>query len=174
LHGFDEFFGYLYHLDAMEDPCHRNYPPALKATVGPRNMIHTWATNVDDQTEQPRCGKVGKQKIEDAGELCPKRMETVDDEILSHALAFVDKARKDGKPFFLWLNPTRMHVFTHLSEKYEAMRTPENGWSISEAGHGAARRHRRRGDAEGEGPRHRERYDPRLHHRQWGRELQLA
>src|SRR5262245_61786260 len=105
LHGFDEFYGYLYHLDAMEDPCHRNYPPALKATVGPRNMVHSWATNVDDATVQPRWGKVGKQKIEDAGELCPKRMETVDDEILANALKFLDKARQDGKPFFLWLNP---------------------------------------------------------------------
>jgi arylsulfatase A-like enzyme len=134
LHGFDEFFGYLYHLDAMEDPCHRNYPPALKATVGPRNMVHSWATDVDDPTVQPRWGKVGKQKIEDAGELCPKRMETVDDEILSHTFAFIDKAKGDGKPFFVWLNPTRMHVVTHLSEKYEHLRTPENGWSIQEAG----------------------------------------
>jgi len=134
LHGFDEFFGYLYHLDAMEDPCHVNYPTALKATVGPRNMLHTWATNVDDPTVQPRWGKVGKQKIEDAGELCPKRMETVDDEILANALKFVDKARQDGKPFFLWLNPTRMHVITHLSEKYQKMRTPENGWTIEEGG----------------------------------------
>ena len=134
LHGFDEFYGYLYHLDAMEDPCHVNYPPQLQATVGPRNMVHTYATDVDDPTVQPRWGKVGKQRIEDAGELCPKRMETVDDEILANALKFVDKARQDGKPFFLWLNPTRMHVVTHLSEKYETMRTPENGWSISEAG----------------------------------------
>jgi len=134
LHGFDEFFGYLYHLDAMEDPCHRNYPPALKATVGPRNMVHSWATNVDDPTVQPRWGKIGKQRLEDAGELCPKRMETVDDEILENALKFLDKARQDGKPFFLWLNPTRMHVVTHLSEKYENTRTPENGWSIQEAG----------------------------------------
>jgi arylsulfatase len=134
LHGFDEFFGYLYHLDAMEDPCHRNYPPALKATVGPRNMVHSWATTVDDATVMPRWGKVGKQRIEDAGEMCPKRMETVDDEILTHAFAFVDKAKQEGKPFFLWLNPTRMHAITHLSDKYEAMRTPENGWSIQEAG----------------------------------------
>src|SRR5262244_2389629 len=134
LHGFDEFFGYLYHLDAMEDPCHPNYPPALKATVGPRNMVHSWATTVDDPTVMPRWGKVGKQRIEDAGELCPKRMETVDDEILANAMKFVDQAKRDGKPFFLWLNPTRMHVITHLSEKYQKMRTPENGWSISEAG----------------------------------------
>jgi arylsulfatase A-like enzyme len=134
VHGFDEFYGYLYHLDAMEDPCHPNYPPALKDTVGPRHMVHSWATNVDDPTDQPRWGKVGKQRIEDAGELCPKRMETVDDEILSNAIAFLDKARKDNKPFFLWLNPTRMHVVTHLSDKYEKMRTPENGWSVEEAG----------------------------------------
>ncbi|HUL13998.1 MAG TPA: arylsulfatase [Methylococcaceae bacterium] len=133
-HGFDEFYGYLYHLDAMEDPCHRNYPPALKTSVGPRNMVHSWATNVDDPTDQPRWGKVGKQKIEDAGELCPKRMETIDDEILANALKFLDKARQDNKPFFLWLNPTRMHVVTHLSDKYENMRTPENGWTIQEAG----------------------------------------
>jgi len=134
VHGFDEFFGYLYHLDAMEDHCHPNYPPALFATVGARNMVHSWATTVDDPAVQPRWGKIGKQKIEDAGELCPKRMETVDDEILAAALSFLDKARRDGKPFFLWLNPTRMHVVTHLSPKYEATRTPENGWSVEEAG----------------------------------------
>jgi arylsulfatase A-like enzyme len=134
VHGFDEFYGYLYHLDAMEDPCHPNYPQALVNTVGPRNMVHSWATTVDDPTVQPRWGKIGKQKIEDAGQLCPKRMETVDDEILSNALAWVEKAHKDGKPFFLWLNPTRMHVITHLSPKYEAMRNSDNGWSIQEAG----------------------------------------
>ena len=134
VHGFDEFFGYLYHLDAMEDPCHPTYPPALKDKVGPRNMVHSWATNVDNATEQPRWGKIGKQKIEDAGPLCPKRMETVDDEILENTIKFMDKARQDGKPFFVWLNPTRMHVVTHLSEKYQKMRTPENGWSIQEAG----------------------------------------
>jgi arylsulfatase A-like enzyme len=134
VHGFDEFFGYLYHLDAMEDPCHPNYPEAAKTTVGPRNVIHSWATTTDDATVDGRWGKVGKQKIEDAGPLCPERMETVDDEILSLALKFTDKAKADGKPFFLWLNPTRMHVVTHLSDKYEKMRTPENGWSISEAG----------------------------------------
>src|SRR5213596_374062 len=122
VHGFDEFFGYLYHLDAMEDPCHPNYPPSAKATVGPRNMVHSWATNVDDATVMPRWGKVGKQKIEDAGELCPKRMETVDDEILAKTMAFIDKAKTDNKPFFCWLNPTRMHIVTHLSDKYEKMR----------------------------------------------------
>jgi len=134
VHGFDEFFGYLYHLDAMEDPCHPNYPQDLRAKVGPRNMVHSWATNVDDASVQPRWGKVGKQKIEDAGELCPKRMETVDDEIRDLALKFIDKAKADGKPFFLWLNPTRMHIVTHLSPKYQALRNATNGWSLQEAG----------------------------------------
>jgi arylsulfatase A-like enzyme len=134
VHGFDEFFGYLYHLDAMEDPCHPNYPQNLLNQVGPRNMVHSWATNTDDVADMPRWGKIGKQKIEDAGALCPDRMETVDDEILAASLKFVDKARADNKPFFLWLNPTRMHVVTHLSPKYQAMRTSENGWTIHEAG----------------------------------------
>jgi arylsulfatase A-like enzyme len=141
VHGFDEFFGYLYHLDAMEDPFHPNYPPALKDTVGPRNLVHSWATNVDDPTVQPRWGKIGKQKIEDAGPLPPHpmagikyNMETVDEAILAFSLDFIDKAKADNKPFFLWLNPTRMHVVTHLSPKYTAMQTPENGWSEEEAG----------------------------------------
>jgi arylsulfatase A-like enzyme len=134
VHGFDEFFGYLYHLDAMEDPAHPNYPQNLLDKVGPRNMVHSWASDVDDPTDMPRWGKVGKQKIEDAGTLYPKRMETVDDEIRDFALNFMDKAKKDGKPFFVWLNPTRMHIVTHLSPKYEATRTSDNGWSEEEAG----------------------------------------
>jgi arylsulfatase A-like enzyme len=134
VHGFDEFFGYLYHLDAMEDPAHPNYPQDLLNVVGPRNMVHSWATEVDDPTEMPRWGKVGKQRIEDAGTLYPKRMETVDDEIRDLAINFMDKAKKDNKPFFVWLNPTRMHIVTHLSPKYEALRNAQNGWSEEEAG----------------------------------------
>jgi arylsulfatase len=134
VHGFDEYFGYLYHLDAMEDPAHPGYPQELLNRVGPRNMVHSWATNVDDATVDPRWGKIGKQKIEDAGTLYPKRMETVDDEILELSLKFVDKAKADGKPFFMWLNPTRMHVTTHLSPKYQALRNSKNQWSIQEAG----------------------------------------
>src|SRR6516165_10858480 len=140
-HGFDEFWGYLYHLDAMEDPFHRNYPPALLNKVGPRNLVSSVASDVDDPTIDPRWGKVGKQKVEDEGPLPPHpmpnikyNMETVDEVIRDKALAFIDKARQQSKPFFVWLNPTRMHVVTHLSEKYEAMRTPENGWRIQEAG----------------------------------------
>jgi arylsulfatase A-like enzyme len=141
VHGFDEFWGYLFHLDAMEDPFHRNYPPNLLNTVGPRNLVHCVATDVDDQTVDPRWGRVGKQKITDEGPLPPNpipnikyNMETVDEVIRDKALEFIDRARQQNKPFFVWLNPTRMHVITHLSEKYEAMRTPENGWSIEEAG----------------------------------------
>ena len=134
MHGCDEFFGYLYHLDAMEDPAQRNYPPALLGTVGPRNMVSCQASDKDDPTDQPRWGKVGKQTIKDEGPFHPERMKTVDDEILARTFGFLDKAKKDNKPFFIWLNPTRMHVVTHLSEKYENMRTPENGWSVQEAG----------------------------------------
>ena len=117
VHGFDEFFGYLYHLDAMEDPAHPGYPQELLDQVGPRNMVHSWATDTDDPTVMPRWGKIGKQKIEDAGTLYPKRMETVDDEIRDLSFKFIDKAKADGKPFFLWLNPTRMHIVTHLSDR---------------------------------------------------------
>src|SRR6266542_3570038 len=141
MHGFDEFWGYLYHLDAMEDPFHPNYPQALKDKVGPRNLLHCWATDKDDPTVDPRWGKVGKQKIVDEGPLPPHpidgikhNMETIDEVILDHAMKFVDKAVADGKPFFCYLNPSRMHVVTHLSDKYQKMRTPENGWGVYEAG----------------------------------------
>jgi arylsulfatase A-like enzyme len=118
----------------MEDPAHPGYPQELLNQVGPRNMVHSWATNTDDPTEMRRWGKIGKQKIEDAGTLYPKRMETVDDEILNFTLKFMNKAKTDNKPFFVWLNPTRMHVVTHLSPKFEAMRNSKNGWTIHEAG----------------------------------------
>jgi arylsulfatase A-like enzyme len=141
VHGFDEFFGYLYHLDAMEDPFHPNYPQNLLNVVGPRNLLHCWATDTDDTTEDPRWGKVGKQKIEDDGPLPPHpidgikyNMETVDDTIISDSLAFMDKAKAANKPFFVWINPSRMHIVTHLSPKYEAMMNSDNGWSEEEAG----------------------------------------
>jgi arylsulfatase len=134
VHGFDEFYGYLYHLDAMEDPFWHSYPPQVKDKVGPRNMVHTFATAKDDPTVDPRWGKVGKQRIEDAGPLPPERMKTVDDEILKFTFNFMEKSQKDGKPFFVWLNPSRMHVITHLSDKYARLQTPENGWYTEEAG----------------------------------------
>jgi len=141
VHGFDEFWGYLYHLDAMEDPFHPNYPQNLRDKVGPRNLLHCLATDVDDPTVDPRWGKVGKQKITDDGPLPPHpidgikyNMETVDEVIRDKTIAFIDQAKSAGKPFFVWYNPTRMHIVTHLSEKYESLRNAENGWSIEEAG----------------------------------------
>ena len=174
VHGFDEFFGYLYHLDAMEDPAHPNYPQELKDRVGPRNMLHSWATDRDDPTEQPRWGKIGKQRIEDAGPLYPPRMETVDDEILAHAITFLKNAQANDKPFFLWLNPTRMHVVTHLSDKYQKMRNAEERLVDPGSRHGAARRHRGRGHEVSQGQRSGRQHDPGLLDRQWRRELHLA
>ncbi len=130
VHGFDEFFGYLYHLDA-EDPAHPAYPQDLLDEL-PRNMIHSWATDTDDPTVMPHWAKVGKQKIEDTGTLYPKRMETVDDEIREPRLQCLDKAKADDKPFFLWLNPTRMHIVTHLSRS--RVEVEEGLGTIHEAG----------------------------------------
>jgi arylsulfatase A-like enzyme len=133
--------GYLYHLNAMEDPFNANYPQDMVATVGPRNVIHSWATDKDDPTVQDRWGKVGKQKIEDKGPLPPHptegiefNMETFDDVIIEHTNDFIERSHKDGKPFFVWMNTTRMHVNTHLSPKYLSLMTPENEWTIQEAG----------------------------------------
>ncbi|HEX2548516.1 MAG TPA: arylsulfatase, partial [Gammaproteobacteria bacterium] len=134
VHGFDEYFGYLYHLDAMEDPFWHSYPEAAKNTVGPRNMLHCYATTTANTTVEPRWGEIGKQRIEDAGALPPERMKTVDNEILEKTFHFMDQANAAGKPFFIWLNPSRMHIYTHLADKYKKMETPENGWYTEEAG----------------------------------------
>jgi arylsulfatase len=99
-HGFDEFFGNLYHLNAEEEPEYPDYPkdPSFKKKFGPRGVIHSYADG----------------RIIDTGPLTRKRMETVDDEVTAEALRFMTDAAKSGKPFFLWWNSTRMHVFTHL------------------------------------------------------------
>ena len=119
VHGFDEFFGNLYHLNAEEEPENPDYPteakmPGFKARFGPRGVLHTFASDKDDATVDPRFGKVGKQTIEDTGHLTKKRMETVDEEITKGALGFMEKSAKAGKPFFCWWNSTRMHINTHL------------------------------------------------------------
>jgi len=123
VHGFDEYSGVLYHLNALEEPENIDYPknPEFREKFGPRNNLYTWATDTFDKTEDPRWGVVGKQKIKDDGALTKKRMETYDEETLQYSLKFIDKAVKDDKPFFVWHNATRMHVFTHLSPKYKAM-----------------------------------------------------
>jgi arylsulfatase A-like enzyme len=120
VHGFDEFFGNLYHLNAEEETMDVDYPdePESKAKLGPRGVLHTWATDTDDKTVDPHFGKVGKQRIEDTGPLTPQRMDRVDEEFMEAAFAFMDKARTDHKPFFVWLNTTRMHVFTHVPQEY--------------------------------------------------------
>ncbi|MCP3137520.1 arylsulfatase [Pyxidicoccus xibeiensis] len=119
-HGFDEFHGNLYHLNAENEPECPDYPkdPAFKAKFGPRGVLHTWATDRDDPTEDSRWGRVGRQRIEDTGPLTTKRMETVDEEFLQSSLAFMERSVADDKPFFIWHNSTRTHVWTFLQEKY--------------------------------------------------------
>src|SRR5271157_4336055 len=117
-HGFDEFFGNLYHLNAQEEPETPDYPsekdfPNFRNRFGPRGVIHSWATDTDDPTEEPRWGRVGKQRVTDTGPLTKKRMETCDDEFVAAAKEFMKKANEAGKPFFVWLNFTHMHLFTH-------------------------------------------------------------
>jgi arylsulfatase len=151
VHGFDEYFGYLYHLDAMSDPYWFDYPQDWIDKYGPRNLVHSFATDIDDSTVMPRWGKVGKQRIIDEGPLAPfpnmadqqnwqksrpakYNMETFDEVLVDHSKSFMDKAKKDGKPFFIWHNTTRMHVFTYLSPKYQAMMNSSDNYNVEEAG----------------------------------------
>jgi arylsulfatase len=110
-HGFDEFFGNLYHLNAEQEPENPDYPkdPEFKKKFGPRGVLHSFA-NPD-----------GTQTIENTGPLTIKRMETVDEEFLDASLKFIDKAVKDDKPFFVWWNSTRMHIFTHLKKESQGV-----------------------------------------------------
>jgi arylsulfatase len=119
VHGFDEFFGNLYHLNAEEEPELPDYPkdPEFKAQFGPRGVLHCHATDKDDPTVDPRWGRVGKQTIEDTGPLTKKRMETIDEEITAGALDWMEKQVNANKPFFLWYNSTAMHFRTHLADK---------------------------------------------------------
>jgi arylsulfatase A-like enzyme len=121
VHGFDEFFGNLYHLNAEEEPEHVDYPkdPAFRAKFGPRGVLKCKATDRDDPTVDPRFGKVGKQTIEDTGPLTKKRMETVDDETSNAAIDFIKRQAQAGKPFFCWWNGTRMHLYTHVRPEYK-------------------------------------------------------
>jgi arylsulfatase len=120
VHGFDEFFGNLYHLNAEEDPENRFYPrdPAFRQSFGPRGVLRCKASDRDDPTEQPRWGKVGKQTIEDTGPLTRKRMETIDDETSAAAIDFMQRQVRANTPFFCWFNSTRMHFRTHVRESH--------------------------------------------------------
>ncbi|MBX9623244.1 MAG: sulfatase-like hydrolase/transferase, partial [Gemmataceae bacterium] len=154
LHGFDEFFGYLYHLDAMSDPYWYSYPddPAFRDKYGPRNLVHCWATDTDDPAEMPRWGKIGKQRIVDEGPLAPYPdmanvpnmhpigvkhkydMTTFDSVLVENSNRFMDEAKKAGKPFFVWHNTTRMHIWTFLSKKYAAEMNSKTNYGLEEAG----------------------------------------
>jgi arylsulfatase A-like enzyme len=120
VNGFDEFFGNLYHLNAEEEPELPDYPkdPAFKAKWGPRGVLKCTATDVDDPTEDPRFGKVGKQKIVDTGALTKKRMETIDDETSDAAVDYMQRQVRASKPFFCWFNATRMHLRTHVRAEH--------------------------------------------------------
>jgi arylsulfatase A-like enzyme len=130
VHGFDEFYGILYHLNAMEEPYEGDYPkrPGFREQFGPRNIVDCKASNVDDPTTDPRWGRVGKQTIADGGPLPPHpnmdptakvNMEEIEPELVRRSTDFMDRSVKAGKPFFLWHNSTRTHVWTHLSPKWE-------------------------------------------------------
>jgi arylsulfatase A-like enzyme len=152
VHGFDEFFGYLYHLDAMSDPYWFDYPQDWIDKYGPRNLVHSYATDTDDPTVMPRWGKVGKQRVTDEGPLKPFKdmsgdhqywqkgrdakydMETFDEVLVENSKRFMDQAKQAGKPFFLWHNTTRMHIFTYLQAKYQQKMNYETNYGLEEAG----------------------------------------
>ncbi len=117
-HGFDEFYGPLYHLNASEEPELPDYPkakdyPNFLKNYGPRGVLHCFATDKEDTTVDPRFGEVGKQTIEDTGPLTKKRMETIDDDFAARSVEFLKKEHAAGKPVFLWVNFTHMHFRTH-------------------------------------------------------------
>jgi arylsulfatase A-like enzyme len=115
------FYGNLYHLNAEEEPEQPDYPrdnPIVQRLFSPRGVLDCRATDVDDPTEDERFGRVGKQTITDTGPLTRKRMETIEDDLLARSLDVIDRAHQAGRPFLLWHNTTRMHVFTHLSDRW--------------------------------------------------------
>jgi len=129
VHGFDEWYGNLYHLNAEEEPEELDYPgqkhPAYKEKFGPRGVLHTWATNADDATVDPKFGRVGKQKIEDTGPLTRKRMETFDQEVTDETLKYLDRVGTGNKPFFVWFNSTAIHIWSHPAQKFLQMAVDE-------------------------------------------------
>jgi arylsulfatase len=123
VHGFDEFFGNMYHLNAEEEPEVPDYPkdPRFKAVFGPRGVLDCKALDVQDPTVDPRWGPVGKQTIVDTGPLTRKRMETIDDDVTARTIEFIKKAHAEGKPFFVWWNSTHMHLYTHIPKEAEGI-----------------------------------------------------
>ncbi len=123
MHGFDEFFGNLYHLNAEEEPENPDYPkdPEFYKRKGPRGVLDCRATDKEDTTDDPRFGKVGKQTIKDTGPLTKKRMETADDEFVGRTLEFIERNTRENKPWFTWLSTSRMHFYTHLKPASEGV-----------------------------------------------------
>ena len=130
VHGFDEFFGNLYHLNTEEQSEYTDYqnfakqypggPQAYAEKFATRGVLHSFASETDDPTVDPRFGVVGKQTIKDSGPLTTQRMEDFDGaEVIPHALDFMRRAKSADKPFFVWLNTSRMHLYTHLNEKWQ-------------------------------------------------------
>lgn len=126
MHGFDEFYGNLYHMNTEEEPEQMDWPkdPGFSERYRPRGVIRATASSEDDATVDRRFGKVGKQKIEDTGPLTRKRMESIDEEFTAAALDFMDRSAQAGQPFFTWLNTTRMHVYTHLKPESRYLAQP--------------------------------------------------
>jgi arylsulfatase A-like enzyme len=117
VHGFDEFYGNLYHLNAQEEPERPYWPKddtAYTSTNSPRGVMRCKATDTNNTTNEPHWGPIGKQSCEDTGPLTAKRMETIDDDTTAAAIEFMTRQSKAGKPFFVWMNTTRIHVFTHI------------------------------------------------------------
>jgi arylsulfatase A-like enzyme len=121
VHGFDEFYGNLYHLNTEEEPYLETWPKdeGFNKRYKPRGVLDCVATSTEDNTVDPRFGKIGKQRIKDTGPLDPKRMETVDEEFTNKTINFMERAVKEGKPFFAWFNPSRMHIYTHIRESHK-------------------------------------------------------
>jgi arylsulfatase len=126
VHGFDVFYGNLYHLNTEEEPELGDWPkdPGFDQRYRPRGVLDCVAADVDDPAVDARFGRVGKQTIKDTGPLTRKRMETVDDEFLDRAVGFMRTSVKDGKPFFVWHAPTRMHIYTRLREGRQTQASP--------------------------------------------------
>lgn len=126
VHGFDEFFGNLYHLNTEEEPEQPDWPKdeGFTRRMLPRGTLDCVATEAETQGEDPRFGKWGKQRCTDTGPLTAKRMETVDEEFVDRTLRFIERSTKEGTPFFAYYNPTRMHVYTHLRANHRYLAAP--------------------------------------------------
>ena len=167
VHGFDEFFGNLYHLNAEEEPEQRTYPrdPEFKRMFGPRGVMKCKATDQDDPTVDPRFGRVGKQTIEDTGPLTKKRMETIDDETSDAAIDYLKRQAQAGKPFFCWFNSTRMHLRTHVAAEPPQPAGADGPHRVRRR-HGRARRSCRQVAKSHRRPGHRRQHHRSLHDRQ--------